>query len=159
MSEQKELEVVEQEETKIEIRDPNSTDIMTVFRVIGKMKIRKELSSLGKRVAEMNRLYREGNKLNSKEEKTNTETAKARQLLDEAEEIQTELGMEWPFIILENIDKAEADVYKFLASLIGKSEKEYKQMHASNTLQIIFEIKNNEQWVKVFTDALKLLRK
>lgn len=104
------------------------------------------------RVTEMNKK----NKQLKADKKKELNTDK---LETEVEELQTELGMEMPLIILENLDKAEEEVEKFFANLIGVTQKEYQEMDADLTIDIFTEIKNNEKWIKVFTKALELLKK
>jgi hypothetical protein len=143
---------METEEFKIEIRSPKSTDIFTVIRIIGKMKIKKELLAMSGKITLMNKKNRQLQAEKKKE--LNTDELEA-----EVEAIQTELGMEMPLIILENMEKAEEEVEKFFASLIGVTQKEYQVMDADLTIDIFNEIKQHENWVKVFTKALELLGK
>lgn len=136
----------------MEIRNPKSTDIFTIIRIIGKLKIKKEILGLSGKIAVMNKKNRQ--LIADKKKEINVDELEA-----EVEALQTELGMEMPLILLENLEKAEEDIEKFFSDLIGVSVKDYKKMDADVTVDIFSEIKSNENWMKVFTKALQLLPK
>lgn len=163
-----EMTIEKNEDVGIKIRNPKSTDIFTIIRIIGKMKVKKELTAMANKITKMNKKNRELINLNppNKDDEgnqvvvTDEETLKSiDELSTEIEEIQTELGLEVPLILMENLDKAEEEVEKFFAALIGVERNEYQDMDADITIDIFSEIKQNEKWIKVFTKALELLRR
>lgn len=146
-------------EFKIEIRDPKSTDIFTVLRIIGKLKIKREILAMSNRIAQMNKKARQLKAYTNKKKKDENDLMLIDKLADEVETLQTELGMEMPFILMENLEKAEDEVFKFFASITGLSIKECHEMGAEFIIDIFDEIKRNENWKKVFTKALELFQR
>ncbi|MED4016999.1 hypothetical protein [Sutcliffiella cohnii] len=142
---------MEQENT-FELRNPKSSDLFALIRIIGKMKIKRELQGIGMGYANINKLNKQLKKA-KKNKESNIE-----ELETELEAMQLEVGMQLPFIFLENIDKAEGEVEKLFANLAGMTEEEYKDSDMEITINIFNAIRENEKWSEVLQKALKLLK-
>ncbi len=67
--------------------------------------------------------------------------------------------MNLPFILLENIDKAQDDVEKLFADLVGMSVQEYQDSDADLTVDIFYKIQSDKKWMNLFTKALRLFQR
>jgi len=134
----------------VEIRSPKSTDIFTIIRILGKLKIKNDVVSMSSKIALMNNKNKKLKSAKGKEKE---------QLENEVGELQTELGVNLPFILLENIDKAQDDVEKLFADLVGMSVQEYQDSDADLTVDIFYKIQSDKKWMNLFTKALRLFQR
>ncbi len=134
----------------MEIRSPKSTDIFTIIRILGKLKIKNDVVSMSSKIALMNNKNKKLKSAKGKEKE---------QLENEVGELQTELGVNLPFILLENIDKAQDDVEKLFADLVGMSVQEYQDSDADLTVDIFYKIQSDKKWMNLFTKALRLFQR
>ncbi len=133
----------------MEIRNLNTQDVFNLIKIFGKIGFKAELKEFASKVNEMNQKNRKYIDGGSKDEK----------LKSEIEGIQTELGMCVPLIFIDNFEKAEKEISKFLASISDKNEKEFLEMDAEQMVDLIIELKESKEFASFFTKALKLFNK
>jgi hypothetical protein len=133
------------------MRDLITQDVFAMVKIISKMGLKENLKEFASKVAEMN------NK-NSILKAIKESGAEDENLKQEIISIQTEIGLMIPVIFLENFDKAEKEIQKFIAGITEVPLEEFLKSKAEDTLDIIMELKESEQFKSFFTKALKLLK-
>lgn len=108
------------------LRKLKSTDIMPFVKILKNIGV-KEFSSL----------Y-------GKYKGLNEEEAQAAAMLDI-------LG-----IVLNNIEKCESDIFKFISSISGLKLKEVEELPPAELIEIMVEIKESEEFNNFFKAASKL---
>lgn len=140
-----------------------SGDCFEILRVINKMEIRKELI---KSIVEIVKVQAKVDKVQTKllaiAEK---EEKEIRQVVEEninlAEKLESfnsemqENVLEIIFTIIENIPKAEQEVYKVLSKLNNCPIKEVKEWEADKLIIVIKEIATNESFQRFFSSMTK----
>lgn len=134
------------------MRQLKTSDVFTLIKIFGKMGLKKDLNEFAQKITAMNTNQRKLNTM-KKTDKGYTE------LEIETEEYMTELGLMIPTIFLENFEKAEKEIKKLFASLKELTEEEYINLSAEDTLDLIIELKESEEFKSFFTKALKLFNK
>ncbi len=122
---------------RYELRKMNSYDIFpicTIIKKIGIDEVKRIITS-----EEMMKMIAKGNKADA-----------------------TSLGMtfmlEIASLVVGNLPKCEADLYKFLASMTGASEKELKEISPAEFLEIVIAVIRHEDFRDFFKGASQLLR-
>lgn len=75
--------------------------------------------------------------------------------LDE-QEAQAAAMMDILGIVLDNLEKCESDIFKFVSSVSGLKLKEVEELSPADFMEIIVEIKNSEGFNDFFKVASKL---
>lgn len=140
-----------------------SSDCFEILRVINKMEVKKDIiDSIIKITGLTKRLEKVQAKmlgLAATEEKTNKEICEENPDLviefDNLEEQIQGMGMEIIFTIVENIPKAEQEVYKVLAKIYETTVKEVKEWEADKLITSIKDIIGNESFKRFFTSIMK----
>lgn len=140
-----------------------SSDCFEILRVINKMEVKKDIiDSIIKITGLTKRLEKVQAKmlgLAATEEKTNKEICEENPDLviefDNLEEQIQGMGMEIIFTIVENIPRAEQEVYKVLAKIYETTVKEVKDWEADKLITSIKDIIGNESFKRFFTSIMK----
>ena len=111
---------------KYTLRKLKSTDIMPIVKI---------LKNIG--VKEFSALY-------GKYKGLNEEEAQAAAMMDI-------LG-----IVLDNLEKCESDIFKFISSMSGLKLKEVEELSPAEFVEIMVEIKESEEFSNFFKAASKL---
>ncbi len=75
-------------------------------------------------------------------------------IAEDIEEKQEQLGMELFTLLLENIDKAEQDIYEFFAEILQISVDEYKQLDVFS--EVLPVLSDYTGWKDFFTRLASL---
>lgn len=140
-----------------------SSDCFEILRVINKMEIKKELINTIMEIIKvqtkaekiqarlLNMAEAEGKEIREVVEENITI---AEQFDDLNGEVQAK-GLEMIFIIVENIPKAEQEVYKLLAKLNDCTVKDVKEWEGEKLIEAIKEIIFNEGFQRFFSSLMK----
>lgn len=77
---------------------------------------------------------------------------------DKAESIGLSFFLDLASLIIGNLPKCEADLYKFLASMTKASEKELKEISPADFLDLIIAVIKHEDFKDFFSHASQLLK-
>lgn len=113
------------------MRNLQTSDLFPLTRIIKKMNIKNDIKTLTKDITSL-----------SDEEKLKAQDA---------------LNIDLVLLFIENIGNAEKEIYKFLANLSGKTEKEISEQRIAETISMIEAIFNDDQVGDFFGQALKSL--
>jgi len=133
------------------MRELNTADVFAMVKIISKMGLKENLKEFAAKVAEMN-------SKNAVLKAIKESGATDEKIEQEVSAIQTELGMLMPILLIDNFDKAEKEIQKFIAGIKEVSLEEFLKSKAEDTLDIIMELKESEQFKSFFTKALKLVK-
>lgn len=132
-----------------ELRELKSCDIFPMFKIMGKIGFKdlKERLTVDK-VKEMMNLVKQDEKQDGQE---NT-----------SEDLQTILGFNVIFevldIILSNLPSCENEIYSFVASLSGMTQKQVKDLPMVTFTEIIIEIIKKEEFKDFFKAVSRLFK-
>lgn len=140
-----------------------SSDCFEILRVINKMEIKKDLI---KSIIEIVKVKTKADKVQGKllaiaekEEKEIRQVVEQNIVLAENfENLDSEMKenmLEIIFTIIENIPKAEQEVYKVLSKLNNCPIKEVKEWEADKLILAIKEIATNESFQRFFSSMTK----
>ena len=140
-----------------------SSDCFEVLRVINKMEAKKDIIDTIIKITNASKKLDvvQGKLINSAktEEKTHKEICEENpKLVIEIDNLEGKiqgLGMEIVFTIIENIPKAEQEVYKVLAKMHETTVKEVKEWEADKLITSIKDIIGNESFKRFFTSIMK----
>lgn len=132
-----------------ELRELKSCDIFPMFKIMGKIGFKdlKERLTVDK-VKEMMNLVKQDEKQDGQE---NT-----------SEDLQTILGFNVIFevldIILSNLPSCENEIYAFVASISGMTQKQVKDLPMVTFTEIIIEIIKKEEFKDFFKAVSRLFK-
>lgn len=140
-----------------------SSDCFEILRVINKMEVKKELINTIMDIIKLQtKIEKVQNKLLSI---SKTEEKEIKQVVEEniilAEQLEELSGEEQAkglgiiFTIVENIPKAEQEVYKLIAKLNDCTIKEVKEWECEKLIENIKEIVFNEGFQRFFSSLMK----
>lgn len=72
------------------------------------------------------------------------------------EEAQAAAMMDILGIVLDNLEKCESDIFKFISSMSGLKLKEVEELSPAEFVEIMVEIKESEEFSNFFKAASKL---
>lgn len=72
------------------------------------------------------------------------------------EEAQAAAMMDIIGILLDNLEKCEADIFKFVSSMSGLKLKEVEELPPAEFMEIMVDIKNSDEFSDFFKAASKL---
>ncbi len=72
------------------------------------------------------------------------------------EEAQAAAMMDILGIVLDNLEKCESDIFKFISSISGLKLKEVEELSPAEFMEIMVEIKESEEFSDFFKAASKL---
>lgn len=113
------------------MRSLQTSDLFSLTRIIKKMDIKNDIKALSKDITAL-----------SDEEKLKAKDS---------------FNIDLMLLFIENIGNAEKEVYKFLASLSGKTEDEIAKQKITETIEMLEAIFDDEQFGDFFDTALKSL--
>ena len=77
---------------------------------------------------------------------------------DKADSIGLAFLLDLASLVIGNLPKCEADLYKFLASMTKASEKELKEISPADFLDLIIAVIKHEDFKDFFSHASQLLK-
>ena len=135
---------------EFEIRELQARDVAPMARIMGKVGIKQIANALSpaslKAVVDIN-----GTDVEDGEERE--------RVMTRTEEIGMGIMLEIASVLCENFDKAEKDLFRFLASMAGMKEQEVAKLSLADTLDLIAAVFTSDGFSDFFKRVQALLAK